>query len=497
MSLADIVKLGAVNPDFFYQQFFPRTVRQRSPEKHREIDAALDDPTQRYVNVRAFRGSAKTTKLRMFTARRIAYGVSRTVLYIGASEPHAMRSIQWLRNAIERNAKYAQTFGLVKGAKWNETEMEVINTVTGVSTWLLGVGITGNIRGINFDDYRPDLIMLDDTITDENAATKEQRNKLNDLILGAVKNSLAPSVEEPNAKIVNLQTPLHAEDASSLMMKDAEWNNIIFPCWTAETMDAPIEQQESSWPERFPSTQLRLDKRAAIARNKLSIFTREMECRLTSAETAAFLPDWLKRRNFLIPKLHSVLAIDPTPPPSDIAVAKGLIHLDYEAHVVAGMLGRDCHVQEYRMNRGHDPSWSMATAFELANRYEVRNIVVEDVAYQRTLQWLLKEEMRRRKQWFSVLPMKDRRSKFTRITSTLGDLASHGHLWIGPEMSEFIQAFFDYPSEPDDLLDATAMAVAHLIASGMSLGSSTDEIMRELDGTSGKDDDFTFHRGAP
>ena len=75
-------------------------------------------------------------------------------------------------------------------------------------------GITGSLRGINFDDYRPDLIIVDDPQTDETAATLEQRNKVADLILGAVKNSLAPATEEPNAKLVMAITPQHNEDIS-------------------------------------------------------------------------------------------------------------------------------------------------------------------------------------------------------------------------------------------------------------------------------------------
>lgn len=496
MSVRDVVTLGATNMEFFGRTFFPRTMRQKSPVKYVEIDAALDDPTARSVNIRAFRGSGKTTKLRLYAAKRIAYSVSRTILYIGASEDHATRSIQWLRNQVERNKFYAGTFGLHKGGKWNDTDLEIFHSIDQRPIWVKGVGITGNVRGINFDDYRPDLILLDDVITDENAATKEQRDKYINLILGAVKESLAPATEEPNAKIVNLQTPIHAEDASSMMWKDDSWRNIFFPCWTEETLDAPIDEQVSSWPERNPSETLRGEKRAAIKRNKLSLFTREMECRLTSAETSAFLPSWIKVRNFRPPPMTTVLSIDPVPPPSDTAVAKGLVHLDFEAQVVSGRLGDDIHILEYKLNRGHDPSWSMATAFELAAKYEVRHIIVETIAYQKVLEWLLKEEMKRRKTYYSIIPSTDKRSKYTRITTTLADIAQKGHLWIGPDMQEFQQMFFDYPVEPDDLLDAAATGIKRLLEMGYG-AANVDDVYKQLDMEARGSDTFEFHRGAP
>ena len=160
--------------------------------------------------------------------------------------------------------------------------------------WVLAAGMTGSLRGINFDDYRPDLIVVDDPQTDETAATEEQRNKTADLLFGAVKNSLASEVDEPNAKLVMAITPQHKEDVSQLALRDSQWRSLVFPCWTKETMELGVDAQESSWPTLFPTAVLREDKRGAIRRNKLSVFTREMECRLTSREESAVWPSWLR-----------------------------------------------------------------------------------------------------------------------------------------------------------------------------------------------------------
>ena len=40
---------------------------------------------------------------------------------------------------------------------------------------------------------------------------------------GALANSLTPTSEEPNAKLAMLQTPLHAEDVSSLAARAPGW----------------------------------------------------------------------------------------------------------------------------------------------------------------------------------------------------------------------------------------------------------------------------------
>ena len=215
----ELIRLCAIDSDLFAHTFFPKAARQKSAPFSKEIWSALENPKYRLLNIKVFRGGAKTTRLRIFTAKRIAYGVSRTILYVGAFESHAVRSVQWLRSQIEprmgndgqlKPTPFATTFGLRPGKKWQEHEIEIFHGIDEHPIWVLGVGITGNIRGINFDDYRPDLIIVDDALTDENAQTQEQCMKINDLIMGALVNSL--SQEEKNSKLAMLNTPLNPFD---------------------------------------------------------------------------------------------------------------------------------------------------------------------------------------------------------------------------------------------------------------------------------------------
>ena len=249
--LKEIVELGALDGELYSRTFFPKTFRQPNAPFHRDMWQLLDS-THRQINMQVFRDGAKTTICRAYTSKRIAYGLARNILYIGKSEAHALRSIAWLRRQVEFNKVWAQTFGLRKGSRWTDEESEIIHEVEGASCWILGMGITGSVRGINRDDYRPDLIVLDDIVDEENAATVDQRNKINNLIYGAVARSLAPASENPDAKIVALQTPLNKEDYSTLATRDPEWVSRVYSCWTRETQDARPQAQESSWPARRP-----------------------------------------------------------------------------------------------------------------------------------------------------------------------------------------------------------------------------------------------------
>lgn len=490
LSIDEVVKLGAVDSDLYCRTFFPRAFRQKSPLFQKEVWHGLEDPSKRYVNERIFRGGSKTTTARAFTSKRIAYGVSKTILYVGASETAAVRSSHWLRNAVGKNKLWSGAFGLAAGGKWTDTEFEIEHGVFGHTVWCIFAGITGNIRGINFEDYRPDLIVLDDILTDENCASEEQREKINDLVQGALRGSLAPKIDEPNAKMVMLVTPQHKKDAAHLTDKDPLWTTITVPCWTKETMDLPIDQQESVWPDRIPSEEMRGEKKSYITRNELSKWMREFEVRLVSKEQSAFRGEWLKHYD-VSPPCTNILAIDPVPPPSDRELAKGLMGKDHEAIQVWGRAGDDYYLQEAVANKGHTPEWTVATTLTLAMKWRVSQIVVESVAYQRTLKWLIEQEMQRRRLWYIINAYVDKRPKYARITSTFAGPASQGKIHIDPNRhSEFLLQFESYPnSDHDDFLDCGAMALSVLLnpwAAG------------DVDGNGmAKVEPLQFRRGAP
>ncbi|MFQ5741978.1 MAG: hypothetical protein ACE5HV_00135 [Acidobacteriota bacterium] len=403
----------------------------------------------------------------MYTAKRIAYGLAHTILYVGKSEGHAIRSVKWIRRQVQYNRAFAQTFSLRPGKKWQDVEAEIWHGADEYPVWIMGTGITGSVRGINQDDFRPDLIVVDDVIDEENSATAEQREKIANLLYGALKESLSPATETPDAKMVLLQTPLNKEDASTLAVNDPEWKSATFGCWTPASADLPISQQESTWPERWPSKVLRAEKDAAIQRNRLSLWLREKECKLVSPETSAFREDWLQYYDLEPENMVVHMAVDPVPPPSDIQVAKGLRGKDFEAFAIVGSHAGEYYLLDYTLHRGHEPNWTVMEFFRLAAKWKPRRILVESTAYQRTLSWLLKQAMDHQRRYYVIEEFDDRRKKFDRIVDGLSGIASNSKLFVRRGQTEFVSQFRAYPDVAhDDLIEAVAVAAASLAGSG-------------------------------
>lgn len=470
----DVVSHAALDSIFFCKTFFPKTFRQEAAPFHADLWSILNDPAARYVNVVIGRDGAKTTILRAFAAKRIGYGISRTILYIGASQDKAKQSVGWLKSQILSNRVWTETFGLRRAQPFSDEHVTIQHGVEKHIVHIVAYGITGSTRGINLDDWRPDLIIVDDCMTDENSATPESRHKVINLILGSIKESLSPASESPDAKMVLLNTPQDFEDLSQEALKDPQFRSASFGCWTSETEDLPVEEQISSWEARYPSEVLRKEKLASITRNRYSIFAREKECRLITPETSHFRPEWLQyfgpEEAEKDPPAHETwveLVIDPVPPPSEVQIAKGLVGKDYEALTAVGRWKNKYYVLETVYNRGHQPNWTVATFFEMCNRWKPRKVIVEAIAYQATLAWLLREGMKRTGRFYPIEEFKDKRKKGYRIQDGLAGPASNGAFYVRRSQTTLISQFIHHPGKNpsgthDDVLETAAIGVASL-----------------------------------
>jgi hypothetical protein len=362
---------------------------------------------------------------------------------------------------VEYNRLWAQTFNLRKGGKWTSEEIEIFHGTDEVPIRVIAIGITGSTRGVNVDDYRPDLIVVDDPSDEENTATLEQRTKTEDLILGSLKNSLAPASEAPLAKIVLLQTLLHPEDPISACDSDPAWDSLRISIFD--------ENGESAWPERWTTEELLKEKENYVRRGKLALWMREMECTIVSGELSAFRPELVQYWEVLPERDELVVfvSVDPVPPPSEKAIMNGLKGNDYEAWAAVGVwidpysLVKKIFVLETRTSRGHDPDWSIKVFFEMLDSWQPLMVKVESVAYQRTLKWLLERAMQARGKYVLVKDdVPEKRKKSYRIIDSIGTALHERQLYLHPSQSTLVGAIQDYPNvSSDDEIEAVSVAV--------------------------------------
>lgn len=472
ISAKDLAMLCASDTELYNRTFFPAAFRQKSPLFHKDMLVSLESRANRHVAFAVFRGAAKTTLLRAYTSKRIAYGISRTIMYVSESQDHAMKSLQWLRKAVEFNKAWKQIYSLEPGKKWTESVIEIKHGAFGHTATVIAVGITGQIRGVNIDDYRPDLIVVDDPANEENAGTPEQRKKTSDLFFGALAQSLTPRSDSPDAKMVLLQTPLSRGDLIDSCATDPSWDYRRYGCFD--------ENGLSRWPDRFSTKELQEEKQAYVNRGQVLLWLREKECLLSDEESADFRGEWLKYWDEVPDRLVTYYGIDPVPPPSDREIATGFATKDYEVHSIIGVAGGKRYLLEQVRSRGHEPEWTVTEFFRLLAKWRPLRVRVEGIAYQRTLKWILDQEMKKRKTYVQINAVADKRKKRHRILQAFSGLASAGQLYVKRDQMDFISQFCSYPNvDHDDDLDSAAMALDE--ATDMQVGVDEAEDVGQED----------------
>lgn len=452
--LSEVVKLAAADTIFYGHYFFNRTFRQDSPQFHYDICAKVEDPSNRCVAIKVYRDGAKTTLLRCIASKRIAYALSRTIVLVSASQGHSVRSLRWLKKQVEHNHTWKTVYGLRPGTKWTDEEIQIINDVEGVTITVVAIGITGQTRGINIDDYRPDFILIDDCCDEENTRTKEARQKTEEFIFGSLLRSLAPRSENPDAKLVILQTPLNREDVIEKAMKDKQFAVAEYSCFD--------ERGESRWAARKSTNELQLEKEAYIGRNQLSLWMREMEVRVTSPELSAFHFDWLQFYEVLPEAGAYYIGIDPTPPPRKGTDGSAIIssRADDAAIVVIKVSGGKIYLADYYITKSPSPEELLTKIFQMIVKYPPMGVGFESLVFARTMQDIIEREMHRRQHFFPLVSVEDKRHKDVRIRQALTGRASQRTIYVHQSHRDFIDQFSQYPDVAhDDILDAFAIAL--------------------------------------
>lgn len=463
VSLKEMIEAGGASLINFGHLFLPRMFRSKSPLFHYEIAAGLAGP-RRLLAFEVFRDAAKTSLLRAYMLQRIAYCLSNVIMIVSAKAGHSELSIMWLRGMIENNKNLKAAFSLRPGAKWTSDHIEILRPGfepddPRAKVHVIAVGLTGQIRGFNIDDFRPDLILLDDGQTEESVGTPEQSEKTSDLTFGALQNSLVPHLENPQAKMVVLQTPMEHGDVIDMVKKS--------PLWTTYSYSIFDSRGNSRWPERYSTEQLQLEKADAIRMGKYSRWMREKQVTLVKSERKPFDLSRVRIVSALPSLIHDRAAgIDPASSEDKRA--------DNQAVVTALRSGPDIYAVACHAAKGEMPDELCNAFFNQRAEWHPRVVRVEAVHYQRTLAWFMQQEMAKRRQYTTIHKVKgETRNKSDRLIQVLSGITSEGHLifyapdgLLSGDMLELYNELLHYEPNSsvlkDDRIDALAMAVEQL-----------------------------------
>lgn len=458
ISRDDAIEMGAVSGMFFNRFFLPKTFSLIPAPSHYAITKFLDDPVPQFKALKLPRDFAKTTFCRAKALKKVCYGLTRTGLFTSDAKPHAKKSVRWLSRNIKFNKLIRQIFGLEIGMPDSGDELEILNRELGTRSYFQAQGMTGQLRGLNEDDNRPDFELCDDPCNEENTGTREQIEKLSNLFFGSLVNSLAARSIVPTSELLLAQTPLASGDLIDLACRDSSFSSMALSVFD--------EGGESNWPAKWSTKLLISQKQGYIDRNQLHIWLREKECRISDPALTAFDPEWISiyesNERDLPDGMVFFLCVDPVPPPKDDrAVNKMLYKGDWEVWLVMGVSPNgDYWFCDGDRNRGHKPDWSMHTFERLMRQWNPLAVGVETTIYQRVLAYNIRQKMQEMRRYARVHEIEDKRKKYNKIIDNFTGPASARKIHIHRKLQHLIEQFQEYPqTTKDDDIDCGSICI--------------------------------------
>jgi hypothetical protein len=268
----------APDPDYVPTEFallfvnFIKLVNGEKGEEHntpvthfRMLDTVVS-PDSNVANMCA-RGLAKTTLMGEYLILFIAtygelpgFGPVNLGLYVSDSIENGVKNMRKNLEHRWENSDFLQKY--VPHAKFTDIRWEFKN-LEGHMTVFKGYGAKTGVRGAKEMSIRPQIALLDDLVSDEDARSA----------------TVISSIED---KIIWNGTPFNAKDPLYKAVESGAWVVNVFP--VCEEFPVPKEDFRGAWPDRFTYEYVNRMYSRALQAGKIDTFNQELMLRIMSAE---------------------------------------------------------------------------------------------------------------------------------------------------------------------------------------------------------------------
>ena len=401
------------------------------------------------------RGFSKTTVVNASNIRDGAFKLIDYGLYISESATHAQDQLGAVRREWEENPLLIADFGTQAAdrqdsRRWTNEVIEMKN-----GCFFRAVGRGGQVRGKQFRAKRPNKIICDDIEDEESILSPDQRKKTKNWYYSAVLPALAPaSRRKPGDGVINLGTLLGSECLLREVANDPTFNTVV--------LGAIDSDGDPLWPEHMSAEAIEIERNQARRTGTLHIFSREKLSTIRQEEDAPFREDMIQHRDIDPNDLAAVaIAIDP-------AISEKKKSDKFAIAVVGKLIRGQTVLLDIWSKVGVHPFEQVNKVFETRNNWRntpcgVRFTGVETVAYQKALEYLIREEMAKRNDYFELVPiLHGNTDKLTRIKGILQPRYAARMVIHARKFPDLEGLLLDFPNGKLDEIDAFAMGVALL-----------------------------------
>ena len=363
---------------FFFHYYFSHYVKYKTAEFQKEIDGLLQDWNLKFLEVIAFRGSAKSTiAILAFPIWAVISGKAHFLVLISDTFSQAKGHIYNLKTELENNKLLIRDFGpFEQNEEWTATNI----VLPKYDTRILAKSTGQKVRGMRYKQWRPDLIVVDDIEDLEMVRTKEQRDKTHRWLTGNV----IPAGEGGKTKYILIGNLLHSDAIMSRMKKEIQGGYR-----EGKVVEFPLldKNGEILWKGKYPDMQaIKTEKKKVEGGSLIGMraWQREYLLRLVPEEGQIIKDEWIRKYDNvsgeIVAKGTGV----------DLAISKKTT-ADYTAGVSGKLTILNEEPKIYimpnplneRLSGFETTQRAMAISKALGGERELTPLWVEDVAYQR------------------------------------------------------------------------------------------------------------------
>ena len=276
-----IPSLNALNFINFIKLVNDGSEENKSPVVHMKV---LDDvfTDEKRTCVMCHRGFAKTTLIGEYLFLYIAvFGKIENftdvslALYVSDSIENGVKNMRKNLEFRWQNSDFLQRE--LPQAKFTDVRWEFINK-GGHKLVVKGYGAKTGVRGVKEMGVRPNLAVLDDIVSDEDARSATVIATIENTVHKAVSKALHPKA----SKIIWAGTPFNMNDPLYKAIESGAWSVSCYPI--AESFDTKTTEAEfmGSWEDRFPYEYVKDEFEAARKQGIVSAFDGELMLRIMS-----------------------------------------------------------------------------------------------------------------------------------------------------------------------------------------------------------------------
>lgn len=271
-----------------------------TPVLHLKMLDQIDKADSRKIANMVHRGAAKTTVLGEYLILYLAtfgelptFGEVDLAIYVSDSIDNGVKNMRKNLEYRWENSAFLRKF--VPLAKFTDIRWEFKNA-SGKTFIVKGYGGKTGVRGVKEMGKRPQLAILDDLVSDEDARSKTVIASIEDTITKAIEHAMHPK----RSKIIWSGTPFNASDPLYKAIESGAWLVNCYP--VCEKFPCTRAEFRGSWEDRFTYDYVKRKYLEALRQGKIASFNQELMLRIMSDEDRLILDsdiNWYKRHDVL------------------------------------------------------------------------------------------------------------------------------------------------------------------------------------------------------